>query len=175
MQSSGFHLLCCIPLVRSKSWVQPTFEEEGSSTKTWPPGAGVRGPPWSWYAKPGQVHPQAGQGESQDSYSFASHHFKPCEVKWSEVSQLCLTLGHPLDCSLPSSSVPGILQARVLEWVAISLSSFFFPSWNYKDCLGTVKGECLLTTKASDSFVFRNLTIRSAKQPSTDSKSSNFT
>lgn len=55
------------------------------------------------------------------------------------------------------------------------LSSFFFPSWNYKDCLGTVKGECLLTTKASDSFVFRNLTIRSAKQPSTDSKSSNFT
>lgn len=39
------------------------------------------------------------------------------------------------------------------------LSSFFKISWNYKDCLGTVKGERLLTTKASDSSVFRNLTV----------------
>ena len=31
--------------------------------------------------------------------------------------------GHPMDCSLPGSSVHGILQARVLEWVAISFSS----------------------------------------------------
>ena len=29
------------------------------------------------------------------------------------------TLYNPMDCSLPSSSVPGILQARILEWVAI--------------------------------------------------------
>ena len=38
------------------------------------------------------------------------------------VEQLCLTLCDPMDCSLPSSSVHGILQARVLEWVAISFS-----------------------------------------------------
>ena len=41
----------------------------------------------------------------------------------SEVAQSCLTLCDPVDCSLPGSSVHGILQARVLEWVAISFSS----------------------------------------------------
>ena len=39
-----------------------------------------------------------------------------------EVAQLCLTLCDPMDCSLSGSSVHGILQARILEWVAISLS-----------------------------------------------------
>ena len=42
--------------------------------------------------------------------------------KESEVTQLCPTLCDPMDCSLPGSSVHGILQARVLEWVAISFS-----------------------------------------------------
>ena len=36
--------------------------------------------------------------------------------------QLCLTLCDPMDCSPPGSSVHGILQARILEWVAISSS-----------------------------------------------------
>ena len=36
---------------------------------------------------------------------------------------LILTLWDPMDCSLPGSSLHGILQARVLEWVAISFSS----------------------------------------------------
>ena len=40
----------------------------------------------------------------------------------SEVAQLCLTLCDPMDCSLPGSSVHGIFQARVLDWVAISFS-----------------------------------------------------
>ena len=43
--------------------------------------------------------------------------FPPCE---SEVSQLCPV--EPMDCSPPGSSVYGIFQARVLEWVAISFS-----------------------------------------------------
>ena len=38
------------------------------------------------------------------------------------VAQSCLTLYYPLDCSLPDSSVHGIFQARILEWVAISFS-----------------------------------------------------
>ena len=37
----------------------------------------------------------------------------------SEVTQSCLTLLDPMDCSLPGSSIHGIFQARVLEWVAI--------------------------------------------------------
>ena len=40
----------------------------------------------------------------------------------SEVAQSCLTLGDPMDCSLPGSSVHGIFQARVLEWGAIAFS-----------------------------------------------------
>ena len=38
----------------------------------------------------------------------------------SEIAQLCPTLCDPVDCSLPGSSVNGIFQARVLEWVAIA-------------------------------------------------------
>ena len=40
----------------------------------------------------------------------------------SEVAQSCLTLCDPMDCSLPGFSLHGLLQARVLEWVAISFS-----------------------------------------------------
>ena len=40
----------------------------------------------------------------------------------SEVTQLCPTLCDPMDCSLPGSSVQGIFQAIVLEWIAISSS-----------------------------------------------------
>ena len=38
----------------------------------------------------------------------------------SEVAQSCPTHSDPMDCSLPGSSVHGIFQARVLEWVAIA-------------------------------------------------------
>ena len=40
----------------------------------------------------------------------------------SEVAQSFPTLSNPMDCSLPGSSIHGILQARVLEWVAIAFS-----------------------------------------------------
>ena len=40
----------------------------------------------------------------------------------NEVTQSCPTLCHPMDCSLPGSSVHGIFQAIVLEWIAISFS-----------------------------------------------------
>ena len=40
----------------------------------------------------------------------------------SEVTQSCLTLSDPMDCSLPGSSIHGIFQARVLEWGAIAFS-----------------------------------------------------
>ena len=38
----------------------------------------------------------------------------------SEVTQSWLTLCDPMDCSLPGSSIHGIFQARILEWVAFS-------------------------------------------------------
>ena len=55
-----------------------------------------------------------------------------CEVKWALGSfaaaaaakslQSCPTLCDPIDGSPPGSAVPGILQARTLEWVTISFS-----------------------------------------------------
>ena len=41
----------------------------------------------------------------------------------SEVTQSCLTLSDPMDCSLLGSSIHGIFQARVLEWGAIAFSN----------------------------------------------------
>ena len=47
----------------------------------------------------------------------------------SEVAQLCPTSSDPMDCSLLGSSVPGIFQARVLEWGAIAFSSILGILW----------------------------------------------
>ena len=44
----------------------------------------------------------------------------------SEAAQLCLTLSDPKDCSPSGSSVHGIFQARVLEWVAIAFSGLYY-------------------------------------------------
>ena len=54
----------------------------------------------------------------------------------SEVTQLCPTLRNPVDCSLPGSSVHGIFQARVLEWVAIAFS--FGPLVHTKTVVSTL-------------------------------------
>ena len=47
------------------------------------------------------------------------------------VTQLCLTLCDPMDCSPPGSSVHGILQAGILEWVAIP----FCKDWTQVSCI----------------------------------------
>ena len=56
----------------------------------------------------------------------------------SEVTQSCLTLCDPMDCSLPGSSVHGIFQARVLEWVAIAFSIAQFNP--YQNSSGSFSG-----------------------------------
>ena len=55
-------------------------------------------------------------------------------------AQSCLTLCGPMDGSSPSSSVHGILQARALEWVAISFSRGFSQSrdWTCVSCLSCI-------------------------------------
>ena len=51
----------------------------------------------------------------------------------AKLLQSCPTLSHPMDCSLPGSSVPGIFQARVLEWGAIAFSVDKVMSFANKD------------------------------------------
>ena len=57
-----------------------------------------------------------------DSNVFFLRFFSIIGYMIREVAQSCPTLCNPMDCSLPGSSVHGIFQARVLEWVAISFS-----------------------------------------------------
>ena len=60
----------------------------------------------------------------QEHWGVGCHFLLQCmKVKSeSEVTQSCPTLGDPMDCSPPGSSIHGIFQARVLEWAAISFS-----------------------------------------------------
>ena len=63
--------------------------------------------------------------ETQSSNAFPGNDFIYHIIKWkseSEVAQSYPTLCDPVDCSPPGSSVHGILQARILEWVAVSFS-----------------------------------------------------
>ena len=91
------------------------------------------------------VSPSPSLAVSTDPFSMSASLFLPCKqfqqyhfsrlhiYLWSfpggaesesesEVAQLCLILCDPMDYSLPGSSVHGIFQARILEWVAISFS-----------------------------------------------------
>ena len=60
---------------------------------------------------------------------------KESERKKSEVAQLCPTLCNPMDGSLPGSSVHGIFQARVLEWVAEVTFKYMYVSVGKKQFL----------------------------------------
>ena len=64
--------------------------------------------------------------------SHPSLHSQCMKVKSeSEVTQLCPTLSDPMNCSLPGSSIHGIFQARVLEWVAVPLLLWSHFIYNY--------------------------------------------
>ena len=70
--------------------------------------------PLSHWGSPVELVPNLEQRCSYFKYSLIK--------KESEVAQSCLTLCDPMDCILPGFSIHGIFQARVLEWVAVSLS-----------------------------------------------------
>ena len=44
-----------------------------------------------------------------------------------KVAQSCPTLCDPMDCSLPSYSVRGVFQARILEWVSLFFAKVYLP------------------------------------------------
>ena len=71
----------------------------------------------------------------------------PSRSSWNlimkvKVTQLCLTLCDPIDGSLLGSPVPGILQARTLEWAAISFSN----AWKWKVKLKSLSRVWLFVT-----------------------------
>ena len=80
----------------------------------------------SWKINPTWFLPSDGSQESSTrtkralSLRTSRGQHEISEAKRSAVAQSCPTLCTPMDCSPPSSSVHGILQLRILEWVAIS-------------------------------------------------------
>ena len=68
----------------------------------------------------------------------------------SEVAQLCLTLFNLMDCGLPGSSIHGIFQARVLEWVAIAFSYII----EYIDLNDTICASCTQSLCISAAIYF---------------------
>ena len=83
-------------------------------------------PPSSINIPPFHFHTQYNQlaKENQGSYSpeYARSPIETVFKRESEVAQSCLTLCDPVDCSLLGSSIHGLLQARILEWISISSS-----------------------------------------------------
>ena len=81
----------------------------------------------------------------QWEHSITSVMFLLCYAK---SLQSCLTLCDPIDSSLPGSPVPGILQARTLEWVAI----FFSNTWKWKVKMKSLSCVGLLATPWTAAF-----------------------
>ena len=81
----------------------------------------------------------------------------------SEVAQSCLTLCDPIDYSLPSSSVHGILQARIVEWVAFPFSrgSSWPRDWSRVYCIARRFFIVWVTRKWKKNryLMLRNLTL----------------
>ena len=79
-----------------------------------------------WTEKPGRLESMGSHKVGHDWMTSLSLFFFKLNIVYtwvlSEVAQLCLTLCNPMHCSLPASSLHGILQVRILEWVAISFS-----------------------------------------------------
>ena len=68
------------------------------------------------------------------------------------------TLGNPTDCSLPGSFILGLLQARILEWVAIPFSWEFSQSRDQTciSCIGKQILYCQATWEAHDMLILKN-------------------
>ena len=122
--------------IRSLGWEDPLEKEMASHSRTIA---------WKipWTEEPGglQVHGASESRRDTAERAEQQQRQKPLSgalsCKWaerpeaifhkgvqseSEVTQSCPTLCNPMDCSLPGSSVRGIFQAIVLEWLAISFS-----------------------------------------------------
>ena len=123
-----------------ETWLVPWTSTSNTSSSEWPPRTSLVHIPFS------RLHPP-GAGPLSLYLENLCSFFRPCFSKcgfqtgntsaWSPYTgrvsgpilccakslQSCLTLCDPIDCSLPGSSVHGILQARALEWAAMPSSS----------------------------------------------------
>ena len=133
------------PLEPGQAWDSPGASRLPQKQR-WPGGVFCSD---GWLGLP--VCPQLhGQQEKWNSFPKA-HSFIRFQVRdqisqyllcYAKSLQSCPTLCDPIDSSLSSSPVPGILQARTLEWVAISFSN----AWKWKETVKLLSRVWLLAT-----------------------------
>ena len=90
-----------------------------------------------WTEEPGELSSVGSQSRTRLKW-FSMHILSQTQIGyWSEVAQSCPILCDPMDCSLTGSSIHGIFQTRILEWVAISFSRRFSQprDWTQVSCL----------------------------------------
>ena len=85
--------------------------------------------------------------ELQELYCSEYHIGYQCSSS-SKLLQLCPTLGNPIDSSPPGSPIPETLQARTLEWVAISFSN----AWKWKVKVKSLSRVWLLATPGTAAY-----------------------
>ena len=83
-----------------------------------------------------------------DNYVWGFHNSAAATATAAKSLQSCLTLCDPIDSSLPGSPIPGILQARTLEWVAMSFSN----GWKWKVKVKSLSHVRLLVTPWTAAF-----------------------
>ena len=92
--------------------------------------------------KPGRLQSIGMQRVGHDWSNWTHMHAAAAAAAAAESPQSCPTLCDPMDGSPPGSTVPGILQARTLEWVAISFSN----AWKWKVKVKSLSRVRLLAT-----------------------------
>ena len=113
---------CCCSVVSDSMWPQG-LQHIRLSYPTPSPGVCSNSCPLSRWCHPtNPVVPHRGHEPSCASDGTWTHSELCNSLCMCEVAQSCPTLCDPVDCSLPGSSLHGILQARILEWVAMSFS-----------------------------------------------------
>ena len=109
-------MVVCSKKKKKKMWAA----HQGSHEKQQSPREGL----WNSLILPAQW--EGSSSQAGDRLGLCSRgcpaHFHPRYVHACLLTQSCPTLYDPMDCSLPGSSVHGILQARILDWVAMPFS-----------------------------------------------------
>ena len=124
---------------------------------------------WVYFKRKGQVDPRPGTTGTGPLWPSQKKINGNLTAASCLVAQLCPTLWDPMDCSLPGSAVHGILQARILEWAAISFSresyqprnqtqvshtaGRFFTNWAMREARSVCVCVCVCTHKGSPNCV----------------------
>ena len=145
-KSTG-HFWLCHKSINNENWSKMAFE----STELWGPssalGLWLGTPAFKCSLKIQGIHVNINSTTSENpkarlQYAQKEKTALSCQLRVGLVTQSCPTLCNPMDCRPPGSSVHGILQARILEWVAVPFSEDL-PKPGIEHRSPTLQTDCL--------------------------------